>query len=347
MRAGWETDYEGEFAGVAGALEHGMQGFGIWRRAQRGCRVRRRHTEGSALPGYPQNYDRPICPLSEPSAMDLYCSLDGSDELYAKFQDVFLEPSAWEKGHLFLVTGERGYGKTSQIQRCAAWLESEARAGRHCRIVPVDLSDSRWDRSDSDDKMRRTLRRILVSLERLNLLDKGVRSSIEAEDDPAERFHELGDFLGWRRDGDGMRIVPAVLLQGHPTPGEVVSYYNAAEKGMIFFAEMFEKDQIAVLTGRWRDLNRMDVLPHKLELDILKPNDFRAFVRGLCGLGDDWPMIPDSFIDIVEEEIIATERGAGMREVINVMLGTLGMARSENAREVSERHLIRYYRPGR
>lgn len=309
----------------------------------RGGRVRGRFSEGSALPGFPDDYRTPLCPLSEASAMDLYCSLDGADGLFVTFTGVFQDPAAWEKGHLFVVTGDRGYGKTSQIQRCASWLASEAGSRGGCRIVPVDLSDSRWDKSGSEDKMRLTLRRILARLERLNLLDEGVRAGIEAEDDPAERFHELGDYLSRRRDGNGLRIVPAVLLQGHPSPGEVMGYYNAAEKGMIFFAEMFEEDHIAVLDGRWRDLNRMDVLPHRLALDILRPNDFRTFVRGLCGLGDEWPAIPDSFIDTVEEDIIASERGAGMREVINVMLGTLDLARADGASAVSERHLFKYY----
>lgn len=296
------------------------------------------------MPGFPDDYRTPICPLSDVSAMDLYCSLDGADELFTTFKDVFADPGAWtDTGHLFVVTGDRGYGKTSQIQRCAAWLASEAGSSRCCRIVPVDLSDSRWSQSDIDDKMRRTLFRILRELEGLNLLDEGVRARIESQDDPAERFHELGDFLRSRRDDNGLRIVPAVLLQGHPAPAEVERYYNAAEKGMIFFAEIFEKDQIAGLDDIWRDLNRREVTPHRLALDTLRPQDCRTFVRDLLGLGESWPVIPDSIIDIVENVIIASERGAGMREVINVMLGALEEARSAGASVVSEMHLIKYY----
>lgn len=295
------------------------------------------------MPGFPDQYQTPICPLRDGSAMGLYCSLDGADELFTAFQGVFRDPAAWDKGHLFVVTGERGYGKTSQIQRCAAWLVSEAGPAGGCRVVPVDLSDSRWDKSDSDDKMRLTANRILAALERLNLLDQGVRKGIEAQDDPAERFHELGDFLGSRRDGNDLRIVPAVLLQGRPTAGEVEMFYNAAEKNMIFFAEMFEKDQIAALDRRWRSLDRVEIMRHKLELDILRENDFRMFVRELRGLGDDWPEIPASFVNIMEEDFIASEHGAGMREVISAMLGALEIARSDGVAEVSGRHLIRYY----
>lgn len=309
------------------------------------------------MPSSPDDYLKPISPLRDKSDMDRHLPIGEVDGLFAAFRQIFDEHAAWtDYGHLFVVTGEKGYGKTSLIQRCAAWLETEADSRKCCRIVPVDLSDSRWTRKlageppDLNERMYRTLDRVLGSLEALNLLDIGRRTEIttryspELNRDCSEGFHELGEILSSRRDSSGLRIVIQVLLQGYPTPDEVFAYYNASEKGMIFFAELFEERDIDRLAGDWRELDRIEVVPHRIALDALKPGDFRKISHWIRDHEGSWPAIPESIIGYVEKEYISSDAGAGMIELIRLVWGALKVARVAGVSEVTQDHIIKYYR---
>jgi len=316
-----------------------------------------RPVEGSPLLSSRDEYLQPISPLRDKKEMGRYLPIARVDEMFTSFKSVFDDAVAWtDYGHLFVMMGEKGYGKTSHIQRCAAWLETESGRRKYCRIVTVDLSDSRWTRKPAgepltlNERMYRTLDRVLRKLETLNLLEIGMRTDIitrygpELCQDCSEGFHELGEILDSYRDSSGLRVVISVLLEGYPTPGEVFAYYNAAEKGMIFFAELFEQRDIDRMVQDWPGLNRVSVFPHRILLDKLKPGDFRLISHWIMSHERSWPVIPESVIDYVEDEYIASDTGAGVIELIKLVQGALKVARAARASQVTNDHIIQYYR---
>src|SRR5579859_6532054 len=117
---------------------------------QVGSRGRAGLSRGDNLTVIFDDYTRPLCPLRIDAHLDRYLMIDSFEERLGAFQAAFAEPAGWiGQGHLVVVTGERGYGKTSLIQRCAAWLRDQAGGtgaiGQpRCRIVVVDLSDQGW-----------------------------------------------------------------------------------------------------------------------------------------------------------------------------------------------------------
>lgn len=306
----------------------------------RGVTRRRRLAGGHGSPrGRTRNAER----TTLPDSADAYLPLDSVNELVTRFERVFRRPGAWtERGHLFVVTGERGYGKTRFIQRCVAWLRENATA-EGCRVVVVDLSDNRWGLSSNDEKMRRTLHRIVVAFRSLNLLDAEAAERIEEQGDPGEGFHELGEFLASCTDSDGSRVILVVLLQGYLSCGQAVSYYNAAEKGMVFFAEMFEPDQVNDLRMRWGELNRTEVVRIHESLSPIKVGDFHIIAEWISTRNDEWPSIPEEIVDFVEEKVVGRASGAGAGEVMKLAWGMLREARAGGASEVTFEHIAHFY----
>ncbi|MBO0804065.1 MAG: hypothetical protein J2P25_13450 [Nocardiopsaceae bacterium] len=278
------------------------------------------------------------------SADDDYLPLDDVGRLYARFTRVFGKPAAWkERGHLFVVTGERGYGKARLIKRCRAWLEASAR-GHGCRIVWVDLSSARWDGAEGAEMLNLTVGRMLDALESLNLVDPEVRARVEAEGHPAERFHELTESLRVRPDSDGRRVVPVVLLQDHLTQKKVFEYYNAVDKGAIFFTKIFDPDEIAKIRNNWHDLDRGDVVvPHRMVLDALNPGDFRTMAKQANLRNGGVPLITEKIIGYVEERYVERESGVGPGELFKLMRGMLRAARDDHSSEVDYKHIADYY----
>src|SRR6266496_3455810 len=89
---------------------------------RRRCRVHARLLGGGNVTFPVAQYFQPLCPLDRPTDEDRYLAIDSSVEMFTKFTDSFDDPAAWmASGHLIVVTGDRGYGKTSLIQRCAYW----------------------------------------------------------------------------------------------------------------------------------------------------------------------------------------------------------------------------------
>jgi energy-coupling factor transporter ATP-binding protein EcfA2 len=298
--------------------------------------------EGDNLSGPADEYLQPLCPLRIHAHKDRYLSIDGYEERFKEFRTYFAEPVRWtDKGHLVVVTGDRGYGKTSLIQRCALWLQEEAR--QHCEIVVVDLTDERWPATETEpDRLSRTLDWMLDALR--HALQAHEVSMIKSHTDMMSSFRDLGRVLRLRKDGDGNALPPivlAVLLQGYPRPSEIARYYTLARPGTFFFAEMFDREDIARLSAIWNGFNRTDIDRHLLNMEVLKSGDARLLVDWIRREGGSWPEVPDEII--MEHFDGITKYKIGMAELAKLTWGTLGVAAAESAERVTVNHIARYY----
>lgn len=291
-------------------------------------------------PGRFDKYKGPLCPLDGNFDMSRYLELDGAGERFAEFTEVFAEPGSWTgQGQVVVVTGDRGYGKTSLIQRCAAWMVAEAKRAGHCRVVPVDLTDEVWsDQNLIEDRMALTLKRVVSKLGAL--LTAADHERLGRQESAAEKFRELGQILVARRDGE-RPIGVAVLLQGYPRAPEVEAYYGIASRGMFFFAEMFEEDDRRQVGEFVSSSGRRGAGCYVLELDVLKSGDPGKFVTWVNRAGQDWPEVPAEITEFFRGRLVPL--GVGMGTMTKVLWGALDIAVKESATILTIDHVAAFY----
>lgn len=305
--------------------------------------MRGRLLKGGNLSGPVDDYLQPLCPLRVDAHKRRYLAVDSSEERFADFTAAFADPADWvSKGHLVVVTGDRGYGKTSLIQRCACWLNEQAMT--YCKVVVVDLSDERWSETEPEsERIRQTLEWMLDALR--DALEPHEVTQIKSHTRIVDSFRDLGRVLGPRPSGNGSAsqpIVLVVLLQGYPKPAEVAEYYSLARPGMFFFAELFESEDMRAITAMMPRFNRFTTNAHLLPLNVLKPGDADLLVDWIRREGGNWPKVPHEIVRDYFDSII-TRYKVGMAELTKLAWGTLGVAAAEAAHEVTVNHIAQYY----
>jgi hypothetical protein len=310
---------------------------GSWRKSL----VRGRIPKGGNLSVPVDQYFQPLCPLLRDVDEDRYLAVDSSKECFDKFTAAFADPASWHsKGNLVVVTGDRGYGKTSLIQRCAFWLREEAKS--HGRVVVVDLSDERWGESTAEaDRLNSTFDWIQDGLRDILRDDEVAQITKHAE--LREAYRDLGRVLSSRVDSQGnpQPVLLIVLLQGYPRAAEVAQYYRLARPGMFFFAELFDKEQTAEVTAMMPDFNRVATDVHHLALNILKSGDANLLVDWIRRNGGGGPEVPEAISDLFNSFI--TECKMGIRELSKLAWGTLAIAAAEPTQFVTTDHVFKYY----
>jgi hypothetical protein len=288
-------------------------------------------------------YLRPLYPRLVAAHRDRYLAIDRAEEKFTEFTNAFSNPAGWTAtAHVVVVTGDSGYGKTSFIQRCAAWLDENA-AHANCKVVVVDLSDERWPTETKELRLRRTFDWILDDLR--TILQADDVSHIMGHDDIVDSFRDLGRILGAQVAGDGHPLPPVVLvvlLQGYASPAQVQQYYNLARPGMIFFAEIFEQEDIAGISTIRSSFNRVNTAAHLLAMDVLKSGDAERLVAWIKHAGGNWPDMPDAIVAEHFEGIIKKYK-IGMSELARLAWRTLAIAAAQAAPEVTTSHIAQYY----
>ncbi len=289
------------------------------------------------------DFIKPLCPLRYETFDDArYWPLDSSRENYEQFTGHFKGAAEWtSRGHLIAVTGGRGYGKTSLMQRCAAWLRDNAENIGHCEVVTVDLSDEGPAATMLlNARIEETADRILEAVAKR--VPREQLDEVKAEPTVAGKIRKLSIILGSRVDGDGKPLPPVivvVLLRNYSTPAEIDEYYNRImRKGMIFFAEAYEKiDEIRELQPGF---NRVEVNSLMLELGVLKAGDFGGLVQRLQFEEPHLPTVSKAMIDSIEKEFIPRRVSAG--RLARLAVGVLEIAHERAATELLQVHLDQY-----
>lgn len=306
--------------------------------AYRGRRrlVRGRIPKGGNLSGPVDEYLQPLCPLRDGDE-GRYLDIDSSEQRFTDFKTAFANPDNWmAKGHLVVVTGDRGYGKTSLIQRCAFWLREEVRPGK---VVVVDLSDERWPETDTiEDRLRRTFDLMMDTLG-ADALEGHEVTRIKSHADLMESYWDLGRVLS-ARFKTNKPILLVTLLQGYPRPAEVERYYMLARPGMFFFAELFEREDTANITEMMPKFNKHFTDVHHLAMNVVKAGDADLLVDWIRRQGGNWPEVPSEVRDHFDN---IAQYNVGMAQLSKLTWGTLAVAAAESAPIVTVDHVVKYF----
>jgi len=291
-------------------------------------------------------YFQPLRPLDEPSDVARYLDIDGYKQMYERFTEAFADSARWlSGGHLVVVAGDRGSGKTSLIQRCAHWLKSQSQ--QHCEIVILDLSPENWPKTGNDNtdtRIMRTFKRIIRKLGS-SLPEQSITKLENSSDDLSDFFFELGQVLQDGRAGSSHGAMPVlliVLLPSYPSAEEVDRYYSLACPGTFFFAEIFD----VMETRKMRDVisssnrGRNDI--QHLTMNVLKPGDAREVARWVRRERPGRPVLTDGAVEDWLEPVIKNHK-ISISELNRLAWGVLREAAEEAADQVESRHFAKYY----
>jgi hypothetical protein len=310
------------------------------------ARLSRRPVAHGAGPGdviFPEDrYLEPLRPLRQSGDIDRYLDIDGAQEMFKQFTEAFERPEDWlASGHLIIVTGDSGYGKSSLIQRCAWWLHDHQQEA--CEVVVLDWSDEDWP-PESDERIKRVLGRIQTRLSSY-LDDEAMTKLASHMSDFVDAFHYLGDALRMRRDAAGTLLPPialVILLAGYAMPAEVAKYYQLACRGTFVFAEVFDQDHIKEIEQKIPGFRRSGADMQHLVTSVLKSGDAERlldWIRQEYSAGPDLPasLVQEWFVRLVDEREISVS------QLSRLAWGVLHLAAKEAAGSVTNAHFTKYY----
>lgn len=293
-------------------------------------------------------YTRPLCPLHAKYVlrrefdMSRYLDLDGATGQFDKFREFFTGTDSWSEGNVIVAEGEKGSGKTSLIQRCAAWLAAEAAETGQCDVVAVDLLNKEGPPGETrEDRMNRTLEEILAQLGSRVIQDERDRIALRAGAEG--KFRELGEILLGRRvrkDGKDLPLGVMVLLDGYPRADDVQAFYRIAGKGMLFFAEIFDEEQRALAQDFENKPWRMGAAYRILSLGALNHDDPDKFVSWVNSQGCGWPRVRPEISEFFKEEFIPSRQGVG--QMAKIFWGALDIAIARKDQELNMGHIASY-----
>jgi hypothetical protein len=244
-----------------------------------------------------------------------------------------------------VVTGDRGYGKTSLRQRCAFWLYSQYNQ-HNCEIAVVDLSDENWEPDTIDQQVLSVRRWILSNLD--GRLDHDDLVRIGTNSDIVGSFNELGIKLRTRgiAKANPSPVVLLVLLPGYPSEEELKRYYSFAREGMIFMAEIFHPGAMQDITGKIRSrqdpFNRNIIDAHVLRLGTLKVGDDDLLMTWLQGDLQNCPSLANGEVRKKTNKLIQANK-VSTSQFMKLLIGALKVAIEEQAVEVTNDHIYRFY----
>jgi hypothetical protein len=291
------------------------------------------------------NYRKPLSPFADPDDNHRYQPIDDLEQMFLEFRAIFSEPPEWTRtGRLVVVTGDRGCGKTSLIQRCAYWLKSQQQIA--CNVTVLDLTDEPWQSDSRERRMARIFDRVKyvlagqISESAMALIAPPDRANRDLTDD----FFYLGEALRSGAVGNSPRPIALVVLlpalRDSHVAEEIRQYYELVCPGIFFFAEVLT-DGDPGKAGGYVDLGaRARSSVHLLVAGKLKEGDVSRLVDFIRQDLGPVPEIPDEIIDSI------TTDKASAAEITFTTHGVLEIARNLHAPSVTKSHLITYYQEG-
>lgn len=277
----------------------------------------------------------PLSPTRRPEDVGRYIELDSGPLMFARFKKLFEDPQAvYERGHLIIVDGGTGFGKTSLANRCAHWLGEQLGTEGH---RTVNLIESEVDENETEKRLQWVFRR---AVEEAGQSVAGHTAELRAlaETSVTEAFSALGRKVCV---GDTSAAL-IVLMPPDGTAAEVRRLAAAAGRGLVFFVEMNDSVQAkecADSYGRGKTTGELTVA--RLTLGELNEGDGTRLVKAIHA-GAASPAIPDPIIERHFEGERAKNRS--VRNLMQLAYGIQYIAEENGRAEVQSEDIGDFYR---
>ncbi|MGH3549814.1 MAG: ATP-binding protein [Pseudonocardiaceae bacterium] len=271
------------------------------------------------IPGLEATPYAPLCPHLDKDHRRFYVPVDDTEQQFRHFKQT-MNSVRWltERGRLVVVSGEPGCGKTSLINRCAAWLRDEL-AEVQLKGEIFTLTDSgtpsqpimlRMEQVVTDlvDNLRDERRG--VSPQHIDLLERRIREIEDIEETSDRQIRHLAKVdRVYRNLHDALpedRIAIVLLPPSADLVDEIKSYADfVRHPRIVFFAET---DYVEAVQRTWPTMVTRDrMAPILLKVGQLNARDSWTYTDARQGSysGDG------SFPKVSEDTILrVTRKGA-------------------------------------
>ncbi|MET9630498.1 hypothetical protein ABZX92_23805 [Lentzea sp. NPDC006480] len=242
-------------------------------------------------------------------------AVDHTETAFTAFQESLGEDltTLHDDGRLTVALGWDGCGKTSLLNRCAAWVKAEL--GKSCHIL--SLADAGRDNEPREDRENRVFKLLIHEFRDRDLLDDNQHAELTEALDKGDL--NFGYLYASKYVLKPKNLVLVVLLPRTEIPLEVENYARWAYPYIVFLAESRKVESV---NEHWSAIESAhnSALPIRLKVGTLDNGDGWAFVQSRKGDRTDAPNYP-----FVSEETIrrVTEaRTLSIGELHKLLYGT-------------------------
>jgi hypothetical protein len=297
-----------------------------------------------ALPGMRDNPYQPLRPWKEPAHHDYYVRVDRTEEAYSEFKQRVDGPESLTHGRLVVVIGGQGCGKSSLVNRCAAWAHSVLRAGGITAEI-IDLTMECEDNQSIRDRMTQVCSLITGELALGRRMSRGILSELKARQDSPELLYRYLSGVLNLAAGEGLALV-VLLPPSHDLEEEIVRYAGLVHPRLVFFAESsYLEDR-----GDWRvKLERATrarpAPPIVLTVGMLQNDDCWRFAHDRLERHDEDRMIPRVSETTMSRVVQARRTAWTIEQLQRLLFGVYGeiLQRSAPVTEVTFEDITEYY----
>lgn len=320
------------------------------------------------IPGLEHTPTAPLSPHTNENHHMFYVAVDNTESEFRRFQDTMRSVGRLtEEGRLVVVTGKTGCGKTSLINRCAAWLRDKLTNELESAAVIFPLTRSAKPDEHITLRMEQVITDVIDHLSNekhgvktddidlLNLRIKEIkeitriRSVIDREDRQKQHI-ALVDRVYKYIMQDALpddRIAIILLPPSSDLVSEIIHYADFAKyPRIVFFAETDYVDDVQRMWPRISTNDRMT--PILLKVGPLNTGDGWTYAQARQGINSDdlsFPRVSEETMQRVTEGSAVPIRRLHwlLYMVYNDLVSQNTPKDSSPLREVSFDHIARYF----
>lgn len=226
---------------------------------------------------------QPLTPWAEATHGTYYVEVDRTEEAFQSFLDEAGEVTDLvRRGGLVVVSGNRGCGKSSVLNRCVHWVDQGLKDLKHVPFI-ADIS-LELESAGTERELDSLALRLLEQLEDRGQLKHAALEQLRARD-AAGRLNGLSSLVGFGREPSAL----LVLLPPQEVHQALVSLAELVRPGIIFFVER-------VLSGDGSDWTSQvrGRFPQPIEVSVgsLKNHDAWLFAGDRINRHDKRATIP-------------------------------------------------------
>lgn len=273
------------------------------------------------IPGLENPY-APLCPYLNKDHHTFYVPVDDTEKEFIRFQNTMNSAGRLSgRGRLVVVTGESGCGKTSLINRCAAWLRDE--------LVNAKLTGEILTLTDSgslDQSIMLRMEQVLTDLVdnlsneqswvdavHIDLLKKRIKEIEELKDTSDRQSRHVAKVNGvykYLNDALPTGRIAIILLPPSSRLVDEIRYYAGFAKHprIVFFAET---DHVQDAERMWQTIPTNDLMTSTLlKVGPLNAGDSWTYAHARQGSTS-----ADTNFPTVSEETMHSVTSAGVRSI--------------------------------
>lgn len=296
-----------------------------------------------SIPGdHPDDPIRPLCPWDKDTRehAEYYADIDHMEDSFAQFIESMANISGLLKaGRLVVVAGGKGCGKTSLINRCAHWLQTEARnAGQGLMVEVVPLTAASDSTKNVTERMTAVGLELADEVKVRNLAtDDALADVVAGAGVPATVYRRLSRVL--HEQMIVALLLPPIELVPLKTSlslvNEIRDYTRFAYPKLVFFLEVTlaedPNDLASLLTGA-------PTRPIVLPVRPLKPGDGLTFASVRLNLHANGEVFPQLEL-MAQEKLVEKNRSV---RFVQGLLYSIYEERKRAANRYTNKDLVTY-----